>query len=290
MSIASLQRIAGALGIEVSDVFAYDGERRPRILRRDARPNVAWGSVGHKALLTPKPFHSVEVVVANVDPGGSTGDEPYTHGDSEEVFFVVSGAVELQLGGERFELAEGDTRSTAARRRIASGTAATCPRRSCSSSARRATDGSRDRRRAPRRHEAVRRRGRGRRRSTLPCIAASSSRCSGRRAAARRRRCADRRLRASRRGRAADRRRRRLSAAALPPRREHGLSVVRALPAPGRGAERGVRARAARAARSPRGERAREVLELVRLPRWPSARHDSSPAGSSSASRSRARS
>lgn len=109
VSIASLQRIAGALGIEVSDVFAYDGERRPRILRRDARPNVAWASVGRKALLTPKPFHSVEVVVANIDPGGSTGDEPYAHGDSEEVFFVVSGAVELQLGGELFELAEGDS-------------------------------------------------------------------------------------------------------------------------------------------------------------------------------------
>jgi transcriptional regulator with XRE-family HTH domain len=109
VSIASLQRIAGALGIDVSDVFAYDGERRPRILRRDARPNVEWGSVGRKALLTPKPFHSVEVVVANVEPGGSTGDEPYAHGDSEEVFFVVSGAVELQLGGEQFELAEGDS-------------------------------------------------------------------------------------------------------------------------------------------------------------------------------------
>jgi transcriptional regulator with XRE-family HTH domain len=109
VSIASLQRIAGALGIEVSDVFAHDEERRPRVLRRDARPNVAWGPVGRKALLTPKPFHSVEVVVANIDPGGSTGDEPYAHGDSEEVFFVVTGEVELQLGGELFELAEGDS-------------------------------------------------------------------------------------------------------------------------------------------------------------------------------------
>jgi transcriptional regulator with XRE-family HTH domain len=109
VSIASLQRIAGALGIEVSDVFAYDGASRPRILRRDARLNVAWGSVGRKALLTPKPFHSVEVVVADIDPGGSTGDEPYAHGDSEEVFFVVSGEIELQLGGETFELSEGDS-------------------------------------------------------------------------------------------------------------------------------------------------------------------------------------
>jgi transcriptional regulator with XRE-family HTH domain len=109
VSIASLQRIAGALGVEVSEVFAYDGAERPRILRRDARPSVTWAAVGRNALLTPKPFHSVEVVAADIDPGGSTGDEPYAHGDSEEVFFVVSGEIELQLGSELFELSEGDS-------------------------------------------------------------------------------------------------------------------------------------------------------------------------------------
>jgi transcriptional regulator with XRE-family HTH domain len=109
VSIASLQRIAGALGIEVSDVFASDGARRPRILRRDVRPYVAWGALGRKALLTPKPFHSVEVVAADIEPGGTTGDEPYAHGDSEEVFVVVSGEIELQLGDDVFELSEGDS-------------------------------------------------------------------------------------------------------------------------------------------------------------------------------------
>jgi transcriptional regulator with XRE-family HTH domain len=109
VSISSLQRIASALGIEVSDVFAYDGARRPRILPRDARSYVAWGALGRKALLTPKPFHSVEVVAADIEPGGTTGDEAYTHGDSEEVFFVVSGQCELQLGGETFELSDGDS-------------------------------------------------------------------------------------------------------------------------------------------------------------------------------------
>jgi transcriptional regulator with XRE-family HTH domain len=109
VSISSLQRIAAALGVEVSDVFAAESADEPRILRRRARRLISFGTLGRKSLLTPKPFHSVEVVTAEFDPGGSTGDEPYAHGDSEEVFFVVTGSVELQLGDERYELHPGDS-------------------------------------------------------------------------------------------------------------------------------------------------------------------------------------
>ena len=70
---------------------------------------VAWGELGRKALLTPKPFHSLEVVVARFEPGGSTGDEPYTHGDSEELLIVVEGRVHVQLGAEVFEVEAGDS-------------------------------------------------------------------------------------------------------------------------------------------------------------------------------------
>jgi len=108
-SIASLQRIAEALGVAVSDLFAPDSTRRPRVSRKEARQFVAWGKLGRKALLTPKPFHHLEVVVAELDPGGSTGDEAYRHGDSEEVFFVLSGRVRLQLDGETYELGPGDS-------------------------------------------------------------------------------------------------------------------------------------------------------------------------------------
>ena len=108
-SIASLQRIADALGIAVSDLFAPDGTRRPRVLRRDERQFVAFGRDGRKSLLTPKPFHSLEAVVAEFEPGGSTGAEPYTHGDSEELFIVLSGSVHLQLDTEVLELGPGDS-------------------------------------------------------------------------------------------------------------------------------------------------------------------------------------
>jgi transcriptional regulator with XRE-family HTH domain len=108
-SVASLQQLAAALGIDISDLFATDGLPRPRVLRREARQLLVWGHLGRKALLTPKPFHSLEVVAAEFEPGGSTGDEPYTHGDSEEVLVVVRGRVHVQLGTDVHDLGTGDS-------------------------------------------------------------------------------------------------------------------------------------------------------------------------------------
>jgi transcriptional regulator with XRE-family HTH domain len=108
-SVATLQRLAAAVGIEISDLFATDGLPRPRVLRREARQPLVWGHLGRKALLTPKPFHSLEVVAAEFDPGGSTGDEPYTHGDSEELLLVLAGRIHLQLGSELLDLSTGDS-------------------------------------------------------------------------------------------------------------------------------------------------------------------------------------
>lgn len=109
VSIASLQRIAAAVGVEVSDLFGSEGETSHRVVRRGARDTVAFGTLARKALLTAKPFHELEVFVAEFDPEGSTGAEPYAHGDSDEVFFVVSGRVRLQLGNETLELGPGDS-------------------------------------------------------------------------------------------------------------------------------------------------------------------------------------
>jgi transcriptional regulator with XRE-family HTH domain len=107
-TIATLQRISTALAIEVSDLFT-SGTSRPHVLRRGSREFVAWGELGRKALLTPKPFHSLEVVVARFESGGSTGDEPYTHGDSEELLVVIEGEAHVQLGTEVHELEAGDS-------------------------------------------------------------------------------------------------------------------------------------------------------------------------------------
>ena len=108
-SIASLRSIAQALGVSVADLFEPSGTPRARVLRRDERPALAFGILGRKLLLTPHPLHHLEVFVGELDPGGSTGPEPYAHGDSEELFVVLSGVVQLELGGELHELESGDS-------------------------------------------------------------------------------------------------------------------------------------------------------------------------------------
>ena len=79
------------------------------MLRREERPSLAFGILGRKLLLTPRPLHALEVFVGEFDPGGSTGTEPYAHGDSEELFVVLAGSAQLELGGEVHELEAGDS-------------------------------------------------------------------------------------------------------------------------------------------------------------------------------------
>jgi transcriptional regulator with XRE-family HTH domain len=108
-SIASLRRIANALGVSVADLFEPEGPPRPRVLRKDERPSLAFGVLGRKLLLTPQPLQHLEVFVGELDPGGSTGPEPYAHGDSEELFVVIAGTVQLELGGDLHDLEAGDS-------------------------------------------------------------------------------------------------------------------------------------------------------------------------------------
>ena len=108
-SIESLRRVADALGVSMADLFEPDGLPGPRVLRRDERPALSFGVLGKKLLLTPRPLHHLEVFAGELEVGGSTGTEPYAHGDSEELFVVLSGTVQLELAGELFDLEPGDS-------------------------------------------------------------------------------------------------------------------------------------------------------------------------------------
>lgn len=107
-SIASLQRIAAALGTTMAELFEPADSSPVRVVRKDVRPTLAYGILGRKFLLTPTPLEHLEVFIGQFDPGGSTGEELYSHGDSDELFLVMMGSFELQVGDTRLTLAEGD--------------------------------------------------------------------------------------------------------------------------------------------------------------------------------------
>lgn len=109
-SIATMHRIASALEVRVADLFEPDEAGRSRVLRRAERPVLAFPEDGlKKHLLTPRPLENLEVIVGELEPGGSTGDEAYTHGDSEELVVVISGVVRAQIGEDIHIMFEGDS-------------------------------------------------------------------------------------------------------------------------------------------------------------------------------------
>jgi len=107
-SIATLKRIATVLGVSMADLFEPTFPLRTRPLRRSERPCLAFGHLGKKYLLTPRPLEHLEVLVGEFEPGGTTGDA-YSFGDSEELFVVLKGRVQLEVDGEIFSLADGDS-------------------------------------------------------------------------------------------------------------------------------------------------------------------------------------
>jgi transcriptional regulator with XRE-family HTH domain len=109
VNISTLMRIASALGISLTDLFEDATPPVGRVLRKAERPALPPAEGYRKMLLSRRPIRDMEVYIGEFDPGGSTGEKPYSHGDSHELFFVLRGTVELTLGDERHVLSSGDS-------------------------------------------------------------------------------------------------------------------------------------------------------------------------------------
>ena len=112
-SIRSLRQLGAALDVPVERFFG-NGEaleeddagivmhpRNRRVL------NLAGKGVS-KELLTPSDDGVLELMIVNVEPGGSSGSEFYDH-EGEEAGLVLSGKIELWVGERYFLLEEGDS-------------------------------------------------------------------------------------------------------------------------------------------------------------------------------------
>ena len=108
VSLPTLQRIAEALGTTVGELFGPDHSGRPHVVRREQRSIMEMkGWRNH--LLTPRLLHNLEVFWIELDPGQSTADVPYTHGNSDEVLILLKGEVELRIDGQPHRLEPGDS-------------------------------------------------------------------------------------------------------------------------------------------------------------------------------------
>ena len=108
-SVATLKRVTEALGMSMVELFEPGLAEHPHLIRGSALSYLALDDGARKALLTPGLLNHLEVFVGDFAAGGSTGPEPYSHGDSDELLLVIEGEVSLELGDDRFELSKGDS-------------------------------------------------------------------------------------------------------------------------------------------------------------------------------------
>lgn len=107
-SISTLRRIAGALGLTVADLF-QQAEHGARVLRKADRPELRAAEGVQKYLVSQRPLRHVEVYVARLAPGASTGDRALSHGNSQEVFLVTEGDLVVELSGREHRVSDGDS-------------------------------------------------------------------------------------------------------------------------------------------------------------------------------------
>jgi transcriptional regulator with XRE-family HTH domain len=114
-SIGSLRRIAAGLGESIGSMFDDDSEPGV-LLRRSDRRVVDYPGLGARdEFITPSRGGKLQVILSVIEPGGGTGDEPYTHESDEECVIVLDGSLDLWIGASFYRLEAGDSMTHSSR-------------------------------------------------------------------------------------------------------------------------------------------------------------------------------
>lgn len=108
-SISTLRRIAAGLDESIGSLFADDLEPG-RLVRSSERRVLEYPGLGARdEFLTASRGGRLQVILSVIDPGGGTGDEPYTHESDEECVIILEGSLDLWIGETYYHLTEGDS-------------------------------------------------------------------------------------------------------------------------------------------------------------------------------------
>src|SRR3989304_2374578 len=108
-SVASLQRLTAALGTPLGRLFDEAAPPEGRVVRRAQRARLTYpGLRATDYLLSPDLSGKLEMIWAEAEPGGGSGDQPYVHAGDEECVVVIKGRMEIWVGEERYVLHAGD--------------------------------------------------------------------------------------------------------------------------------------------------------------------------------------
>ena len=107
-SIATLRRIAVALGMSIGEILDQAGPHGQLVRAADRRVVTYPGLDARDEFLTDGTNARLQVIMSIIAPGGGTGTEAYAHESDEECLIVLEGALHLWVGEEEYRLATGD--------------------------------------------------------------------------------------------------------------------------------------------------------------------------------------
>jgi transcriptional regulator with XRE-family HTH domain len=109
VSVSVLKRIAAAVGVSVADLLSDEAPVARPVLRAHERPVFSSDGGLRKLLLSRPPIRQLEVYEGTFEVGGSTGPEPYAHDDAQELFYVLTGHMEISIASETHVLGPRDS-------------------------------------------------------------------------------------------------------------------------------------------------------------------------------------
>lgn len=111
LPIGVLKKISDVLGVHMNWFFQLNASSPPSerdfIVRKENRRRLTFTGLGIvEELLSPNLSGPLELLMSTIEPGADSGD--YSH-DGVEAGLVLSGTLDLWIGGRSFRLEEGDS-------------------------------------------------------------------------------------------------------------------------------------------------------------------------------------
>jgi transcriptional regulator with XRE-family HTH domain len=110
-TIRQLQAISTGLGVRIAWFFQPGTQpgRSTVLVRAAQRRQLRYDGLGMTDhLLSPSLEGRLELLLSTLEPGATSGEEPYSH-EGEEAGLVLEGTLELWIDGEHHLLEQGDS-------------------------------------------------------------------------------------------------------------------------------------------------------------------------------------
>lgn len=107
--MATLMKIASSLHISLSELMSDVHSEDVHFTPAQNRPLIDDDAHHRKSLITKRGYGAFEIFVHSIDPGRSTADAPYTHGNAQECVVILSGLVDVQIRSQVIRMGVGDS-------------------------------------------------------------------------------------------------------------------------------------------------------------------------------------